>query len=192
MIAAARKAHPAGRWVLADVATWAGETPFDVVFSNAALHWIPDHATLFPRVFGLVAPGGALAVQMPDVVETPLHKVLAAVTDRPAWRDRVAAAKGTIRTERPGFYYDLLRPLAAGLDLWATEYLHQMAGPADVLGWARGTALRPYLAALADDAGRAAFERELEAAVAAAFPPQADGKLLFPYRRLFLVAYRAG
>jgi trans-aconitate 2-methyltransferase len=193
MIAAATRADPAGRWVQADIATWTDDRPFDVVFSNAALHWVrEDHAELFPRLFGLVAPGGALAVQMPDVNQTAMHKQLAAVAGRPAWRDRLTAAKASLRVERPGFYYDVLRPGASRLDLWATEYLHVMAGPADILTWVRATALRPYLEALADDAERSAFEAELLAAVTAAFPPQADGKVLFPYRRLFVVAYRAG
>jgi trans-aconitate 2-methyltransferase len=178
--------------VRADIAAWTDDRPFDVVFANAALHWVPDHAELFPRLFGLVAPGGALAVQMPDVNQTAMHAQLAAVAGRAEWRDRLTAARASIRVERPGFYYDLLRPRASRLDLWATEYVHVMAGPAAVITWIRGTGLRPYLEALADDAERSAFEAALLEKVTAAFPPQADGKVLFPYRRLFVVAYRAG
>lgn len=192
MIAAATRDHPAGRWVLADLATWADDRPFDVVFSNAALHWVPDHAAVFPRLFGLVSPGGALAVQMPAHYDSPLHRLMLEIADRPEWRDRMAGAKGAMRVERPGFYYDLLRPLAARLDLWATEYLHELPDPAAVVAWIRGTGLRPYLAALADDAERAAFERFLLAGVTAAYPRQVNGGVLFPFRRLFLVADRAG
>jgi trans-aconitate 2-methyltransferase len=57
--------------------------------------------------------------------------------------------------------------------------------------WIRGTGLRPFLAACADDAERAEFERQLLSGVGQAYPRQADGKVLFPFRRLFVVAYRA-
>jgi trans-aconitate 2-methyltransferase len=192
MIAAATKAHPGGRWVLADLATWADPEPFDVVFSNAALQWVPGHAAVIPRLFALVAPGGALAVQAPIHFESPLHRLMLQIADRPEWRDRMAAAKAALRTERPGFYYDALRPAAAKLDLWVTEYLHELPGPADIVAWIRGTGLRPYLAALAGDTERSAFERLLLEGVTAAYPPQADGRVLFPFRRLFVIAYRAG
>jgi len=192
MIAAAARDFPAGRWVLADLATWADGPPFDVVFSNAALQWVPDHAAVFPRLFGRVAPGGALAVQVPVHFESPVHRLILEIADRPGWRDRLAGARAALRVERPGFYYNLLRPLAARLDLWVTEYLHDLADPAAVVAWIRGTGLRPYLAALADDTERVEFERLLLEGVTAAYPRQADGRVLFPFRRLFVVAYRAG
>lgn len=191
MIAAARASDPAGRWELGDLATWADGRPFDVVYSNAALQWVPDHAAVAPRLFGLVAPGGALAVQVPAHFESPLHRLIEAIADRPGWRGTPASAKTALTVERPGFYYDVLSPLAARLDLWVTEYWHRMDGPSAVVAWIRGTGLRPFLAACADDAERAEFERQLLLGVERAYPHQADGKVLFPFRRLFVVAYRA-
>lgn len=192
MIAAATAAYPAGCWVMANIADWTSEQPFDLVFSNAALHWLPDHTTLFPRLLALVAPGGALAVQMPDVTTSWLHNLLAEVADRPIWRDRLTAVKSLLWNGQPGFYYDLLQPSAAMLDLWTTEYVHIMSSPLDILSWTRATALRPYLQALVDDVERAEFERLLMEGLTTAYPPQANGRVLFPYRRLFLIAYRGG
>src|SRR5436305_1869947 len=82
------------------------------------------------------------------------------------------------------------RSLAARVDLWVTEYQHVLDGPAAIVDWIRGTGLRPFLQALADDAERDRFEARLLAAVAAGYPRQADGRVLFPFRRLFVVASR--
>jgi trans-aconitate 2-methyltransferase len=191
MIAAARTSDPAGRWVLGDLATWADDRPFDVVYSNAALQWVPNHAAVFPRLFGLVAPGGALAVQIPAHFESPLHRLMEQIADRPGWHGNPSSAKRALTVERPGFYYDALSPLSSRLDLWVTEYLHVMDDPSAIVEWIRGTGLRPFLAACANDAERAEFERELLRGVEQAYPRQADGRVLFPFRRLFVVAYRA-
>src|SRR5262249_20280673 len=70
MIDVARAEQPQHRWVVADIVRWAsgvGEQ-FDLVFSNAALQWVPDHSVLYPRLFAHVAPGGALAIQIPSDV----------------------------------------------------------------------------------------------------------------------------
>ena len=190
MIAAAAREYPAGTWVQADLATWVADAPFDLVFANATLQWLPDHDTLFPRLLGQVAPGGALAVQMPARLYARVQQLLLDVAADPAWRDRLAAARDALAVGPPGFYYDLLRPLAARLDLWETEYVHAMTSHAAIVDWVRGTRLRTFLAALADEAEQRRFEERLLAAVAAGYPPQRDGRFLFPFRRLFLIAYR--
>src|SRR5579872_3902394 len=65
MIAAARKAYPESNWAVGDAASWKADQPFDVVFANAMLHWLPDHAKVCKSWMEQVAPGGALAVQQP-------------------------------------------------------------------------------------------------------------------------------
>ena len=69
MIAAARKRMPHGRFVLGGIDDWAEPAPCDVILANAVLQWLPDHAALLPRLLGKLAPGGSLAVQMPDNLE---------------------------------------------------------------------------------------------------------------------------
>ncbi|HEY2786827.1 MAG TPA: trans-aconitate 2-methyltransferase [Fimbriiglobus sp.] len=189
MIAAATKADPNGKWVLGDAATWTATEPADVVFSNATLHWIPDHATAIPHLYRQVAPGGALAVQMPAHFDSPIHRLIATVADRPGWKGTPATGKNAFTVHRPEAYYDILAPLATSVDVWVTEYQHIMPDATAVLNWIRGTGLRPTLAALAD-AERAEFERQLLAEIERAFPKRPDGKVLFPFRRLFVVARR--
>lgn len=190
MIAAARRDQPDGDWVLGDIATWAADPPYDLVFSNATLQWLPDHATLYPRLLAQVAPGGALATQIPVFHAMPVQRALLGVVADPAWRDRLEPATRSLVADAPGFYYDALRPLAGRIDLWETEYIHVLASTDAIVEWISGTRLRPYLEALADEAERGEFLTRLRAAVAAIYAPQRDGKVLFPFRRLFVVAYR--
>ena len=190
MIAAARRDQPDGDWVLDDITTWTAAPPYDLVFSNATLQWLPDHATLYPHIFAQVATGGALATQIPVFHAMPVQRALLGVAADPAWCDRLEPATRSLIAESPGFYYDALRPLASHVDLWETEYNHILASTDAIVEWISATRLRPYLEALADDVERGEFLVRLRAAVAAIYTPQHDGKVLFPFRRLFVVAYR--
>jgi trans-aconitate 2-methyltransferase len=188
MLAQAARDHPDWTWEQADIAAWSPKAPVDLIFANAALHWVPDHPALFPRLFGHLAPGGVLAVQMPRNFDAPSHALMRAVAAEPRWRDRLAGVVGRPVAE-PGVYYDLLAPLAGRIDLWESEYMHVLEGPAAILEWVRGTGLRPYLDPL-DKAEQADFTARYLAALAEAYRPAADGKVLFSFRRLFLVATR--
>ena len=88
------------------------------------------------------------------------------------------------------FYYDALCSVTPHLDLWETEYYHVVSDPQAIVDWIRGTGLRPFLSALATDAERRAFEAALLSRVAASYPRRPDGRVLFPFRRLFVIAYR--
>jgi len=191
MIAAARKSDPAIRWELADAATWRSPEPFELVFSNAVLHWIPRHAEVVARWFELVAPGGALAIQLPAYHHGPLHqRVALEAADDPAWRDRMRSATTSLTVETPGFYYDQLAPIAARFAIWETEYRHVMDGPEAILKWVSGTGLRPFLECLPDESERRRFEAMLVDGYRRVFPAQTDGRILFPFRRLFIIARR--
>ena len=78
MIDAARRANPRLAWSVADIAAWSkGDGPtYDVVFSNAALQWVDDHAAVFPKLLNHVSPGGALAIQMPGNFNSPAHRIM--------------------------------------------------------------------------------------------------------------------
>jgi trans-aconitate 2-methyltransferase len=80
--------------------------------------------------------------------------------------------------------------VASRVDLWVTEYCHVLSDPQEILHWMRGTGLRPFYSALPTDADRADFEAALLERVTVSYPRQQDGKVLFPFRRLFFVAYR--
>jgi trans-aconitate 2-methyltransferase len=177
-------------WLKADIADWSPAQPFDLIFSNAALQWLNGHEALFPRLLGTVAPGGVLAVQMPRNFAAPSHRLMRETAAEAPWSGRL---KPLLRAEPvlpPERYYGLLSALAAEIDLWESEYLHVLEGEAPVLEWVKGTGLRPLLDALTDPAERAEFIARYRGRLAEAYPRRPDGKTLFPFRRLFLIARR--
>lgn len=193
MLAQARSDFPGQTWREGSITAWrAGEDepPCDLVFSNAALQWVPDHRREFPRLLAQVAPGGALAVQMPANLDSPAQRMMAELASSPAWRVRFAAPPRTWQVHAPEFYYDVLAPHARNIELWTTEYHHVLENLDGIVEWYRGTGLRPWLDALPDEATRTQFLGAYRARLVPYFPERADGRVLFPFRRFFVIAYR--
>jgi trans-aconitate 2-methyltransferase len=190
MIERARGTYPDSHWRVADAAYWKAEEPVDLIFSNAMLHWVPDHEHLCPRLLEQAAAGGALAVQAPAHYDSPLHREMLEVSRQPLWTERMDRARNALTNHPPEFYYDLLAQMASRVDVWETTYYHVLAGPGSVLDWFRGTGLRPFLEALADDEERGRFETMLGDRYEKTYPRRPNGRVLFPFRRLFFVAYR--
>jgi trans-aconitate 2-methyltransferase len=189
MLARAREAVPTVTWEEADLGTWRPPRPADLLFSNAALHWLDDHTRLFPRLMADLAPGGVLAVQMPRNHGAPSHTEMVAAAEAGPWRERLRPLLRTRPVAEPSFYYDVLAPHVSRLDIWETEYLHVLDGANPVVEWTRGSALRPLLDGL-EEPDRSRFEAEYATRVARAYPPRSDGRTLFPFRRLFIVGNR--
>ncbi|MGH7027506.1 methyltransferase domain-containing protein [Brevundimonas sp.] len=191
MLAQARALSADVEWSVGDIATWRPERPADLILANASLQWLPDHAGLFAHLAGALAPGGLLAVQMPMAWETRHHTLMRQTAAGGPWT-AVLAGVDTIAPLLPAeSYYEALAPLCDDIDIWATTYLHVLGGDDAVLEWMKGTALRPYLTALAGDPSmRGAFLSALGERLARAFPRRADGATLLPFPRLFLVARR--
>jgi len=180
---------PAIAWRQADIAAWQPETPPDLLYSNAALHWLEGHEALFPRLFALLPPGGVLAVQMPRNFAEPSHQAIAATIAEGPWRERLQPLWRPEPVLGPEVYYRLLSPAAASLEIWETVYWQVLEGENPVAEYTKGTWLRSFLAALPPEEALA-FEADYRARVAAAYPQQAGGRTLFPFRRLFLLARR--
>ncbi|MEZ5411856.1 MAG: methyltransferase domain-containing protein [Acidimicrobiales bacterium] len=190
MAAKARADHPELAWVTADLAAWEPEGPVDVLYSNAALHWLDHHDTLFRRLRSWLAPGGVLAVQMPDNWAAPTHRVPAEVLDASApgggqWPEAARAALMRDRLAAPEAYAGWLSP-ASSLDLWRTTYYQRLTGDDPVWQWTTGSLLIPVLDALGPDRDR--FAAEVQARYRQAYPPDPSGVVTLPFSRLFLVA----
>jgi trans-aconitate 2-methyltransferase len=189
MLAAAAAAAPGVAWVQADLGAWRADRPADLVFSNAALHWLEGHGTLLPRLVADLAPGGVLAVQMPRNHGAPSHTEMVAAARAGPWRGRLEPLLRLQPVGPPEAYHDILAPRVARLDVWETEYLHVLEGDNPVVEWTRGSALKPLLDAL-DEPDRSGFLAAYAARIARAYPRRPDGRTLFPFRRLFLVGVR--
>jgi trans-aconitate 2-methyltransferase len=191
MIAAARARLPQARFDVADIAGWVDPGPYDVILANAALQWVPDHPALLPALVEKLAPGGALAVQMPDNLGEPAHLAMEKIGASGPWAAKLTQA-ATARSERhdAAWYYRMLKPLCARVDVWRTVYHHPLAGgAAAVVEWFKGTGLRPWLGPL-DAEEQAGFLARYTEEIAAAYPALGDGTVLLPFPRLFFVAVR--
>lgn len=189
MLAAARESEPGVQWISGDAAKWQSSRAYDIVFSNAMLQWLRNQPAVLSWWFAAVRPGGALAVQVPNHVGSTLHRCMAEIANRPEWRDATAEAGGAIETHNTAYYYDALCQAADRIDAWETEYQHVVSGPRDILDWVRATGLRPFLSALPSDDERRRFETELTRRLADEYPRRPDGRVLFPFRRIFWIAY---
>lgn len=190
MVEAARKRLPAVRFEVADIATWQPAEQVDLIFANAVLQWLPDHATLLPRLLGLLRRGGVLALQMPDNLDEASHRAMRTIAAKPAWASRLEGARAARTTLPPmSAFYDLLSRQGATVDVWCTVYNHPLASPAAIVEWVRATGLRPFLDRLETDE-RDRFLADYEAEVDRDYPARADGKRLMAFPRLFIVAQR--
>ncbi|MDI3275700.1 trans-aconitate 2-methyltransferase [Pseudomonas sp. AL03] len=191
MIDAARKRLPQVQFDTADIDTWNENGPFDVIFANAVLQWVPDHATLLPSLAARLTQGGSLAIQMPDNLNEPSHRLMREVAADGPWASKLADAAGQ-RTEMASAsdYYSMLRSHCARVDIWRTTYHHPLAGGASgVVEWFKGSGLRPFLEPL-DEAEKAQYLNQYQAALEQAYPALSDGSVLLPFPRLFIVATR--
>lgn len=188
MLAKARKDHPGVAFKKADVGNWkAGRGKADLIYSNATLHWLPDHQALFPRLMKNLKPGGVLAVQMPRNFDAPSHRLIREVAENGPWAEALKPVLRDTPVMTPADYHGILAPHAGKLDIWETEYLQVLEGENPVAEFTKGTWLKPLLDAL-DEPMKSAFEREYRRRVLEAYPPGPDGKTLFPFRRLFMLA----
>jgi trans-aconitate 2-methyltransferase len=187
MLEQARAAVPQCRFEQADFFQWQPAEAPDLIYSNAALHWVDRHEVLFPRLLSLLAPGGVLAVQMPAMYDAPLRRLAREIAASDAWvellRDEVSAPDILPALD----YWDMLRPRVASLELWQTSYMHALGGENAVMEWATGSSLRPFLDRL-PDGRKEAFRQAYAEAARLHYPRRSDGTTILPFHRLFMVA----
>jgi trans-aconitate 2-methyltransferase len=181
------------QWVEADIENWIPHEAPELIYSNATLHWVRDHHELFPRLAGFVKAGGCLAVQMPlSWNAASLRLMRETLADggqggSPLGTKKLRQTVARKWVEETEVYYDLLAGRVESLDIWETEYLQILEGDDPALEWVRGTALRPVLDGLADDE-REIFLNKYRQRLRKAYPVKPDGRTIYPFRRLFIVA----
>lgn len=188
MLVDARKRLPALNFELADIGAWNPAQKFDVILANASLQWLPDHATLYPHLVNQLTSGGTLAVQTPDNLDEPAHKLAREVAADGPWAAKIGSVKHNER-HTASYYFELLSQHCSTVDVWRTTYHHPLAGSAAVVEWFKGSALRPFLAPLTESE-KGAFLDEYLARITKAYPALADGTVLLPFPRLFIIATR--
>ena len=189
MLAEAAEADPSVKWEEGDFTTWRPAEPVDVIYANASLHWATDQEALFPRLMEYLAPGGALAVQMPRNFGQPSHTSMAEVALKGPWAATLVSVQRNAPVAEPDFYYDLLAPHSSSLDMWETRYIQVLEGDNPVAEFTKGSWLKPLLDAL-EEPVRSEFEAAYRERVLQYYPPREDGTTLFPFNRMFMVAIK--
>lgn len=185
---ASAPAEPGLSFVCEDIARFAPSTPVDLVFSNAALHWLPDHPALLRRLTSFLDAGGQLAVQVPMNDEHPSHEVAFEVARAPEFR---AALQGFVRRPpllEPERYAAWLHRLGYARQVVRLQvYGHLLESREQVVEWVRGALLTDYQKRLQP----ALWERFLRRYRELLLPQLADERpYLYTYPRLFLWAAR--
>jgi trans-aconitate 2-methyltransferase len=189
MIEKARRDFPGQEWQLSDAASYAPAALFDLIFSSSAIQWIPNHRDLAHRMTRMLTGEGVLAVQTPRFDQMAVNDVLESVSGRLRWRKITERCAGLFTCHDPGFYYELLSGLMDAVEIWETDYFHIMASHLAILDWIRSTGMKPYLDAIGDENANRDFEAEVLEGLKRVYPLQSDGRVLFPFKRLFFVAY---
>ena len=190
MIAQANKTDGDIHWVCADASgDLSSLGRFDVVFSNAAIQWMPHHEKLLPNLFSLLESEGVLAVQVPNTTQMPVHMTLQSLVHSERWVAKLSG-EDTHSTFFAPYYYDILSKMSSDIDLWETHYYHVMENHQSIVQWYSSTGLRPYLNRLDSASDQTNFLVEFEDALKAAYPKQKDGSVLFPFTRIFFIAIK--
>ena len=179
--------------VVGGIDDWSPKPDTDVVVSNAALQWVPEHAALLVSWAKTLPQGAWIAMQVPGNFDAPSHEAVREVARRDAFaeplRDMPWREADLVKT--PSQYADLLTDAGCAVDAWETTYVHQLTGETPVLDWITGTALTQVKSRLSPEE----WQRYREAIIpvlAQAYPVRKDGTTFFPFRRIFVVAQVGG
>jgi trans-aconitate 2-methyltransferase len=147
---------PTVRFELGDIARWTGDGHHDLVFSNAALQWVPDHRAVLARWAAALRPGGQLAVQVPANADHHSHLASAAVAGTEPFRSAmggdVPPDPVAVDVLRPEEYAELLFELGFGEQHVRLQvYPHVLASSGDVVEWTKGTSLTRFFRRLPDE-----------------------------------------
>lgn len=185
MLQKAKIDYPHLTWCQDTIENWHPQEAPDLIFSNACLHWLDHHHELFVRLVLSLAPGGVLAVQMPNNFAAPTHQAI---------RDCLGEGHPLM----PGFpvhqaedYYGWLSEFCAQVNIWESTYIHVLHGENPVADWTKGAALRPILEGMLTDQEGDEFEEKYRRQILNAYPKSLDGTTLMSFKRLFIVAQKA-
>ncbi|MCZ7382567.1 MAG: methyltransferase domain-containing protein [Candidatus Methanoperedens sp.] len=190
MIEKARQDYPDQKWIVGNAENIDPDSKYDLIFSNATLQWIPHHEILLPKLFNCVNPGGAVAVQIPKFKNMPINVAIETVANSDNWINYTKGCEELFTLKDMGFYYEIISKFATRVELWESSYFHILNSRESVIDFVRTTGLKPYLDRLPSDEMKSEFEREVLTECKKYYKVQSNGKVLFPFERLFFIGYK--
>lgn len=162
------------------------EESFDLIFSNACIHWIPEQSKLIHSIFQKMNNQATLAVQIPLIQKAPFYDMLSKLIKTPKWNGKLSHIRNFYNL-LPEEYYDLLSQLDCTIAIWETVYYHTVPSLNGILEWYKGSGLRPYLNAL-DKEQQLIFEQDILKELGNYYTMQQNGSILLKMPRLFFTA----
>lgn len=188
MIKKAETDYPNQNWKIVDIGTEEMKDTYDVVFSNAVIQWVPNHSELLTKFHRMLNNDGVLAVQIPMFWDMPLGKSIAEISKKGPWSISTKGVIELFTIHDHSFYFEELSKLYRNVELWETDYMHIMDSHSAILEMIRTTGLKPFLDRLENEGEKKKFEDEVLDEIRMNYPAQKNGKVIFPFKRLFFTA----
>lgn len=188
MIEKAKKDYPHQNWVIIDAGKEEIPGSYDVVFSNATIQWIPDHEELLKKFFRILNKGGLLAIQIPQFWDMPLGKAIEKIAGDDQWRSATRRVRELFTIHSCNYYFDQLSQYSGSVEMWETHYMHVMDSHLSIVEMIKSTGLKPYIDRLETEKEKKEFEAQILKETEEDYPKQKNGKVLFPFKRLFFIA----
>jgi trans-aconitate 2-methyltransferase len=190
MIEKAKSDYPNQTWIHENAENIAGDKKYSLVFSNASLQWMDNHEILIPRLWGLVDDNGAFAAQIPNFENMPINLAIKGVLKKSKWNSIINNNNWNKQLHGIDYYYELFSKYTDEITLWETYYYHTMQSMRGIIEFVHSTALRPYLEQLRTEDENQEFENEILEECRKYYKEQSNQKVLFPFQRMFVIAYK--
>jgi trans-aconitate 2-methyltransferase len=190
MIEKAKSDYPDQNWILLDAGNDEIPGKFDLVYSNATIQWIPEHYKLLKKFKELLNDNGVLAIQVPLFLDMPIRQAISQVSRMEAWKNKTNNVDSVFTIHSYQTYYDYLSELFSGTEMWKCSYMHIMESHQAILDMIKSTGLKPYLEKLENEEEKQHFVTQVLEITKEKYPLQKNGKVIFPFERLFFTATR--
>jgi trans-aconitate 2-methyltransferase len=191
MIEKARKDYPYQMWIHDDAENIHDDKKYSIVFSNASLQWMEDHKVLIPKLWKIVGDNGVFAAQIPKFETMPINSAIQNVLRKELWEKSIKNNFWANKTlHNLDYYYEIFSTFTEEIILWETHYFHILPSMQGIIDFVHSTALKPYLEELKTDKEKRKFENDILKECRKYYKEQSNGKVLFPFERMFMIAYK--
>ena len=189
MISEAKKKYQKSNifWEKADITHWTSDEKLALVFSNAAIQWIPNHEVLFLKLLKNLKSKGTLGIQVPITKKLYFQEAIHKLSSLPKWAKYFENVKQINNSIKVNQIYQILSSHCKDINIWKTSYYHVLTGNSPVTEWIKGTGLTPYLSLLSRP-DKKIFLDEYKQLVNNLYPKQEDKKTILKMKRLFIIA----